>query len=226
VDIQGGKTLNVVADKQGTGCEGRKATLVTAHLDTVHHAADASLPEDVTAAAPGVDDNGSGSAGVLEIARVFKDQDIRHDLRVILFGGQEQGLHGSKQYVARLNAGERARIGAVVNMDMIGVLRTRTPTVLLEGGAVSKAMISALASAAKTYTGLGVHTSYHYHNSDHVPFIDAEVPAVLTIEGDDAGHSGAHSASDTLTHIDFDYALDILRMNAAFVVGEVGCHSS
>jgi Peptidase family M28 len=224
VDLAGGKTLNVVADKQGARGRGSRVVLVTAHLDTVHHAADASQPEDVTASAPGVDDNGSGSAGVLELASVFKDQDIGGDLRFILFGGQEQGLCGSRQYVARLDTTERARIGAVVNMDMIGVPRTDTPTVLLEGGAtVSKSMISGLASAAQTYTGLKVHTSCHYHGSDHVPFIDADVPAVLTVEGNDAANGGVHSASDTLTHIDYDYALDILRMNTAFVMREVGC---
>ena len=220
VDLTGGRTVNVVAEKLGAGGSAAKVALVTAHLDT--HSGTTSEPDDVTAAAPGVNDNGSGSAGVLEMARVFKDQKVRHDVRFVLFGGQEQGLCGSRQYVERLSGTERSRIASVVNMDMIGVVRTDTPTVLLEGGTVSRSAMSALASAAHTYTGLRIHTSDHYGSSDHVPFLDANLPAVLTIEGSDAGTGSTDGACDTLNHIDYDYALDILRMNTAFVMREVG----
>ena len=55
-----------------------------------------------SAAAPGADDNGSGSAGLLELARVLSSRQWGHDLRFILFGGEEEGLHGSRQYVAAL----------------------------------------------------------------------------------------------------------------------------
>ena len=222
VDLADGKTLNVVADKRGTVGDAGKVTVVAAHLDSVRFCA--SGPDDVTALAPGINDNGSGSAGVLEMARVLKDVQTRHGVRFILFGGQEQGLCGSRQYVQRLDGPARARIGAVVNMDMIGVVRTDAPTVLLEGSqTVSGNTIRALTSAAHTYTGLTVHTSFQYDGSDHVPFIDADVPAVLTVEGSDSGTEGAPPrACDTLNHINYDYALDILRMNTAFIVREAG----
>jgi Peptidase family M28 len=221
VDLADGKTLNVVADKRGTVGDAGKVTVVAAHLDSVRFCA--SGPDDVTALAPGIKDNGSGSAGVLEMARVLKDVQTRHGVRFILFGGQEQGLCGSRQYAQRLDGPARARIGAVVNMDMIGVVRTDAPTVLLEGSqTVSGNTIRALTSAAHTYTGLTVHTSFQYDGSDHVPFIDADVPAVLTVEGSDSGTEGAPRACDTLNHINYDYALDILRMNTAFIVREAG----
>ena len=102
----------------------------------------------VAALAPGADDNASGSAGVLEIARVLATHPRKHDLRLILFGGEEQGLHGSKQYVSGLSASERARIRAVINMDMIATLNTATPTVLLEGASVSQTLMTDLANAA------------------------------------------------------------------------------
>jgi Peptidase family M28 len=221
VGLADGKTLNVVADKRGAAGHAGKVTLVAAHLDSACFSA-CGL-DDVTAPAPGVNDNGSGSAGVLEMARVLRDVEIRHDLRFILFGGQEQGLHGSRQYVQRLDGPGRARIGSVVNMDMIGVMRTDTPTVLLEGGAtVSGNALRALASAAHTYTGLTVHTSYQYDGSDHVPFIEADMPAVLTVEGSDTATEDAPKICDTVNHINYDYALDILRMNTAFIVQEAG----
>jgi hypothetical protein len=58
-------------------------------------------------------------------------------------------------------------------------------------------------------------TSLNPFNSDHVPFIQKSVPAVLTIEGTD--DAAIHSGRDTLDRLNFDLALEILRMNTAFV---------
>ncbi len=222
VIVPGGSTLNVIADKRGLGGEGRSLALICAHLNSVNHPADHSQPDDPAAPAPGADDNGSGSAGLLEVARVLKDQPIQHDLRLILFGGEEQGMLGSQHYVRESPATERARVKSVVNMDMIAVVNTRRPTVLLEGGPISRSMIARLSTAAHTYTALTVNTALEPHDSDHVSFIDAGVPAVLTIEGNDEANENIHSANDTLDHINDDLAMEILRMNTAFVAGEVG----
>lgn len=68
-------------------------------------------------------------------------------------------------------------------MDMIASRNAPVASVLLEGAALSQNMIDAPVDAAHTYTGLTVQTSLNSHNSDHVPFIDDGIPAVLTIEG-------------------------------------------
>ena len=174
---------------------------MSAHLDSINLEGNAASP------APGADDDGSGSAGVVEIARALKNHQGRHDLTLVLFGGEEQGLLGSKSYVAALTPAARARIRAVVHMDMIGSLNSPAPSVLLEGAALSQAVIDGLVAAASTYTGLDVQTSLNPFNSDHVSFIRKNVPAVLTIEGtDDANHAihckrccqaAALSAADT-----------------------------
>jgi Zn-dependent M28 family amino/carboxypeptidase len=182
--------------------------LVTAHLDSIN------LAGGPTAVAPGADDNASGAAGLLEMARVLSIP-TSHDLRLVLFGGEEQGLHGSRQYVQNLPHNDRARIRGVINMDMIGIRNTDAPTVLLEGATVSQALMNILASAATTYTGLQVETSLNPFASDHVPFITAGIPAVLTIEGADSANQQIHSANDTLDRINVGYALEILCMNTA-----------
>jgi Zn-dependent M28 family amino/carboxypeptidase len=216
VAVDSKTTRNVIADKAGSGLAPRKVVIVMAHLDSINADAGPSAP------APGADDNASGSTGVLEIARAFQEHSGQHDLRFILFGGEEQGLVGSTHYVARLSAAERSRISAAVNMDMIGSLSGPSPSVLLEGAAVSQAVIDALADAADTYTGLTVETSLHPFNSDHVPFIDRGVPAVLTIEGADNTNRAVHSAADAIDDINYDLLLDILRMNVAFVAETIG----
>jgi hypothetical protein len=216
ITVNGGSSRNVIADKKGGAAGARKVVLVTAHLDSIN------LQGGPTADAPGADDNASGSAGLLEIARVLRDHRSKHDLRFILFGGEEEGLFGSKHYVAKLSASERARIQSVVNMDMIASLNTSIRSVMLEGATLSQRVIDGLRDAAATYTQLTVETSLNPFASDHVPFINAGIPAVLTIESADNTNSRIHSSKDTINHIKSDLALEILRMNVAFVASEAG----
>jgi Zn-dependent M28 family amino/carboxypeptidase len=215
----GGRCRNVLGDRPGaaavTTAGPREVVLVTAHLDSINLSGPAEP-------APGADDNGSGSAGVLALARALADQPMALDLRVILFGGEEEGLFGSLTYVAALPPAERARIRAVVNMDMIGGRNTPEPGVLLEGAAVSQEVLDGLGRAAATYTDLAVQVSLHPFNSDHVPFIDAGLPAVLTIEAADGTNPRPHTANDTVASVDPDLAMAILRMNLAYLVEVLG----
>jgi Zn-dependent M28 family amino/carboxypeptidase len=211
ITVNGSNSQNVIADKLGNGTGQRDVIFVTAHLDSINHQ-DGQL-----SSAPGADDNGSGSAGLLQIARVFQNYPNVHDLHFVLFGGEEQGLFGSKQFVANLSAPEQQRIRAVINMDMIGSLNSPSPSVLLEGSPLSQNIINGLLTAATTYTQLTVQTSLNPFDSDHVPFINNGIPAVLTIEGADGANDRIHSSKDTLEHINYELALEILRMNIAFV---------
>ena len=218
ITIDGRASLNVIADRPGQRSGGREVVLATAHLDSVNH--DGGGGPNVPA--PGADDNASGSAGVLQLARSLRAHPAAEDRRLILFGGEEQNLLGSRDYVTGLSTAERARIRAVVNMDMIGCLNRAPASVLLEGAAVSQTVIDGLAQAAATYTGLVVETSQQPWGSDHVPFIEADLPAMLTIEGADQANKNEHSERDRIDTVSFDLALEILRMNVAFIAAELG----
>jgi Zn-dependent M28 family amino/carboxypeptidase len=91
--------------------------------------------------------------------------------------------------------------------------------VLLEGAPRSAALINDLATAAATVTTLAVETSLHPFASDHVPFLDAGIPAVLTIEGADSANHDIHSDRDVLATVTPALALQILRMDVAALVG-------
>ncbi len=216
VTLNTGTTQNIVGYKSGRGSDPRDVALVVAHLDSINSQSGSSLQ------APGADDNASGSAGLLQIARSLKDQASDLDLRLVLFGGEEQGLVGSRRYVEDLTTEERTRIRAVINMDMIASRNTSAYSVLLEGGPVSESVIDGLAEAAATYTELQVQTSLNPFLSDHVPFIELGISAVLTIEGADDANHNIHSGNDTVDHIDFELGLQILRMNVAFLAGALG----
>ena len=220
VAFSGRETLNIVADKPGTSPEDeRRLVYVVAHLDSINEAGGVNAP------APGADDNASGAAGVLEIARVLAAVVTLHDLRLVVFGGEEQGLHGSRIHVAELTDADRQRIIMVVNMDMIGRLNTAAPSVLLEGAAGSQHVIDALAQAAHDTTDLEVFVSLEPFASDHVSFIDADLPAVLTIEGQDQLNLDEHTPRDTLAGLDISVAISILRMNTAALATMLGARA-
>lgn len=216
VTLPGGVTsTNVIARKTGHGAD-PQCVISVAHLDSVNH------PGGPTAPAPGADDNGSGAAGIMTLAHAMAEQRFEHDLMFILFGGEEQGLHGSLQYVSGLSSAEKLRVQAVVNMDMIGHVNTAAPTVLLEGASLSQDVIDGLAAAAAQFTTLSVQSSLNPFASDHVPFINANIPAVLTIEGADGANDAIHTGNDTLDRVDPGFAMDILRMNAGFLAQRAG----
>ena len=100
-------TRNVIAETPGGDPD--NVVVVGAHLDSVSRG-------------PGINDNGSGSGTILEIAEVYAAQDRtpRNKLRFIWFGAEELGLVGSNFYVASLDAAEREQIMAMVNFDMVG----------------------------------------------------------------------------------------------------------
>ncbi|GAA2410133.1 hypothetical protein GCM10010420_43560 [Streptomyces glaucosporus] len=104
----GGATgYNLIADWPG-GDTGR-VVMAGAHLDSV-------------SSGPGINDNGSGSAAVLETALAVAREGYRPDrhLRFAWWGAEELGLVGSRHYVGSLSATDRSRIGAYLNFDMIG----------------------------------------------------------------------------------------------------------
>jgi hypothetical protein len=211
VVVGGEATLNVIAERAGSGGADRRIVMATAHLDSVNHEGNAS------SRAPGADDNASGSAGILEIAEALRDHRSAHDLQLVLFGGEEQGLYGSLDFVARMAPATRARIVSVINMDMIARRNTQQASVLLEGAPLAQPLLEALAEAAATYTSLQVQTSLNPFNSDHVPFLDAGIPAVLTIEGTDSANTDIHTDNDTIETLNFALMAEILRLNVATI---------
>lgn len=97
---------NVIAESPGSEGNGR-VVMLGAHLDSVHDG-------------PGINDNGSGTAAVLEIARLLAGSEHPATLRFALWAGEELGLWGSGSYVQGLNTSERGAIVAYLNLDMLG----------------------------------------------------------------------------------------------------------
>ena len=98
-------TSNVVAETRNGDPD--NVIVVGAHLDSV-------------GVGPGINDNGSGSATILEIAEQVAKVKPRNKIRFIWFGAEEHGLLGSQAYVDSLPESERDKIAAMLNFDMVG----------------------------------------------------------------------------------------------------------
>nr|WP_316521573.1 M28 family peptidase [Kitasatospora sp. K002] len=98
---------NLIADWPGGPSD--QVTMFGAHLDSV-------------SAGPGINDNGSGSATLLENALVLAQQNpsLTRHVRFAWWTGEEQGLQGSQSYVGQLGSAQRSAIKAYYNFDMIG----------------------------------------------------------------------------------------------------------
>jgi hypothetical protein len=96
-------TRNVIAEKPGRS---NKVLMVGAHLD--------SVPD-----GPGINDNGSGSASILELAVELAGAETREGVRFAFWSAEEVGLVGSDHYVTELSDAERNRITAYLNFDMV-----------------------------------------------------------------------------------------------------------
>ncbi|NJL09345.1 MAG: M20/M25/M40 family metallo-hydrolase [Calothrix sp. SM1_7_51] len=96
--------INIISKRQGTD-KIAGAILVTAHYDTV-------------ALSPGTDDNATGVAVALEIARIFANNPTPRTLQLAFFDKEEAGLLGSKAFVQKV--GNLEHIKGVLNMDMLG----------------------------------------------------------------------------------------------------------
>lgn len=152
-----------------------------------------------TVNAPGAEDNASGCAGVIELARVLVGFSPERSILFMCYAGEEQGLYGSKAHVQSLQAsGDLAKVQAVVTMDMIGYSADSTLDVLFESKSEWSDYLDQFAAAAATYVpDLHVHLSTNPFGSDHIPYLNAGRKTLLAIDYDNEVYPAYHSSADT-----------------------------
>jgi Peptidase family M28/PA domain len=147
---------------------------------------------DSVPAGPGLNDNGSGVAALLEIAEELGGRRVPDGtaLRFAFWGAEEIGLVGSRRYVDGLSRAERRRIAAYLNLDMVG-----TPDgepAVYDGDAAIEAALRRRLGRDAPERDLG-------GSSDHAPFADAGVPVGGVFTGLDDCY---HERCDTLDNVD------------------------
>ncbi len=159
--------------------------------------------------APGAIDNAAGCAAVIILAQAMRAQRFNRTLRFICFGGEEQNLEGARYYVSTIGPA-RSIAGALI-MDMISFSQ-QFYGVSIEGTTdpVIEALSHLVAHNAMHFAPkLNVSELDFSWGSDHVPFQDGGIPAVLLIQADDTDYPCYHEPCDTLHWANMDLQMDI-----------------
>jgi hypothetical protein len=187
---------NVVAVKPGT-VDPSIIYVIGAHLD--------STSPDAYNTAPGAEDNCSGSATVIEAARLLASLDCDYTIYFICFTGEEQGLRGSEHFAAEAQQ-QGLDIRGVLILDMVGYYDPADEDLWLEGfrsGTNSTWLMGLVQANANRYAGLSV---YQYNSdgwgSDHVPFHDHGYSAICALEYEWDSYPCYHRTCDTVSWID------------------------
>ncbi len=190
--IEKSSTFNVVAKLAAAASAGKPA-IVGAHYDHLGLGGPYSLSPDKLEPHHGADDNASGVAALLEIARSLsatKDT-LPRDVIFVAFSGEESGVLGSSALVAAKPAWLEGA-WAMLNLDMVGRLRMNELSVL---GAESAPEWRALVEGACEQSRLQCAASGDgYGPSDHISFYSAGLPVLHFFTG---AHNDYHKPSDT-----------------------------
>ena len=200
---------NVVARQTGLTAP-NEIYIIGAHYDSVGN--------------PGADDNASGVAGVLEIARVLSQYRFAATITFVAFDREEDGLLGSKAYAGDANARDDD-IRGMISLDMIAYNRA--------GASHDRAYLygrtdpirNALGGALTSYGGLSYTIQGHVDLSDHAPFEWNGYPACLLIEAgvwDNPNYHGPNDNVDVPGYIDYAYATNMTRGVAGWLAEQAG----
>jgi Zn-dependent M28 family amino/carboxypeptidase len=147
------------------GADPDRVVMAGGHLDSV-------------TAGPGINDNASGSATLLEIARQLAGTRPAHTVRIAWWGAEELGLLGSRHYVSALSPAERDRIALYLNLDMVGSPNFRRLVYDgdAEGAPAGSAVIERVLADQLRGQKLEVGETALANGSDHASFAAAGVP--------------------------------------------------
>ncbi len=195
-------TCNIYAERK---VEGKDYFLIEAHLDSVGRPG------------AGADDNASGVAGLLILAREMAKQNPDKSLIFFATNGEERGLLGAKHYVKKLKkSGKLSKIKFVLNMDMIGY--NQNGKVDLETNREHEDQARWMSQLVNAYTGLTPNISIPAWGSDHMPFLKEGIETILTIEYWKTKTPCYHSSCDKPGHLNYQYAAEIIRLNLATIL--------
>ena len=170
---------------------------------------------------PGADDNASGDAVVLELARHFKKARSPRSIIFMFFGAEEQGLVGSKKFLEWMKQENNQRknlpnnikgIVAMVNLDMVGRMRDHALSV---SGTGTSSGFKTMAEQVAEQKNLHVTcVPDGYGPSDQASFVAADIPVLFLTTG---GHMEYHTPADVPSTLNYDGMQETLEFTQELV---------
>jgi hypothetical protein len=205
---------NVIATLEGTTFPD-SICIVGAHYDNN------LISGDPFSTVPGANDNASGVAAALEIARVMRKNNFSpgNSIEFIAFGAEELGLYGSKAYVARATESSK-KIKMMLNNDMIAYEPGTDPSawnVIIKDYDNSHDLRKEAEKMCAKYTSLSYSNDNSYNQqSDSYPFFIQGYKALFFFS--DIMDPGYHSLSDLAENCNFRYCSEIVKVSCAMLV--------
>jgi len=191
--------------------------IVGAHYDHLGYGDSNSLaPSQIGQVHPGADDNASGTAGVMELARLFAPMKGQLDRGILFasFSGEELGLLGSAEWVRQPTL-PLDKCAAMLNMDMIGRIKDNKVYI---GGVGTGSTFKVVLEQAQKQSNSNFKIEYSaggYSASDHTSFVAKKIPVLFFFSG---LHSDYHKPSDTWDKINAPSAAQMLDLVADVIV--------
>jgi hypothetical protein len=189
--------------------------IIGAHYDHLGRGNfDSLAPSQIGQIHPGADDNASGTAGVLELARLLAPQrgQLKRSILFLDFAGEVLGLLGSAALVENPTR-PLAKAVAMLNMDMIG--RIKDDKVYIGGVGTGSTLKSVLEQAQKDAPFKIEYSAGGYSSSDHTSFVSKKIPVLFFFSG---LHSDYHKPSDTWDKINAPAAARLLDLVGSVAV--------
>jgi hypothetical protein len=204
-----GTTRNIYAQLPGIIEPGEKY-IICAHYDSYISGSNKTV-------SPGADDNASGTAAVLEAARILKSYYPKNTIVFVLFDEEELGLYGSKLYANLLAANTLG----VINLDMLGYDSDNDYTIDLHVRNVSNslALAAALNDINRVYSiGVNLHTvNPGTTDSDQASFWNKSYGAIGLIEADQDFSTYYHKTTDQFSKMNTEYFLRNAKLGIATI---------
>src|SRR5690606_20644816 len=166
---------------------------------------------------PGANDNGSGTAIILEMARILKDIPTEYSIKFIHFTAEEWGLIGSYQYVEDIVLPQNLDIRLVFNIDQVGgIAGDINDTITCEqdesqpngNNSQSAQFTNQLMNCVELYSDLETNLGEAY-GSDYVPFQEEGFVVTGLYEFNESPYP--HSPGDTLENVDFNFIHQVAK---------------
>jgi len=209
---------NIVVTMKGTNPQEENSIFYVtgAHYDSISS-------QSCSQGCPGADDNGSGVASLIEMINVFYKYPPLDTIYFVFYAAEELGLYGSRAHAQSLEQdGISEYLFLALIMDMVAFEdEPGSFSVVLEPKIDYFYLVELLSEAAE-YTELEVETSFDPFGSDHMPYLDRGMPALLTIESDWDDYPHYHRPTDVPQNLNPKYAIEIVKLNVAALAISMG----
>jgi acetylornithine deacetylase/succinyl-diaminopimelate desuccinylase-like protein len=213
IDRKEAEVKNVIAVLEGEGPHANETVVVGAHYDHLGHGGFGSLAPWTSDIHNGADDNASGTATLLEIARQLAAREKKPARRIVFmaFTGEERGLLGSAHYVKQPKFPLENTV-AMINLDMVG--RLKDNKLIIYGTGTAKEFEGLIDDLNKKYEFDVTRKPGGFGPSDHASFYAKKIPVFHLFTGT---HSDYHRPSDDTDKLNVEGMARITAMTTEMV---------